>query len=200
MKEEYFLQHVSDNFHRFYQYTKRYCKKHGKTIRVVDREFLIDSGRCSGFCDGSEMVVAFKNAFFEEVYCHEFAHLQQCVEKHPLWDTTFNWSTISNKRSLLKNWQKLFDIIELERDCEARALRFSKRYNLFNNVSYAKRANIALYFYQYVFLEHRWCDSSKLFQDETIFRRMPQTLVRVRDLHRIDMNMMMLYQKILQNK
>jgi len=197
MKEEEFLKNCSYNFVQFYHYTKKYCDKHNKKITIVDKENLNYGGKCNGWCDGNEMVVAYRSILFEEVYCHEFSHIVQCSKNIPLWNSTFNWETLKNKRTLLKNWPKFFDIIQLERDCEARTLQYSKKYNLFNPKQYGKRANIYLYFYQYVFLKQKWIDSQQLFQSDLIYRRMPQQLARVRDLQRIDMNLMQLYDDVI---
>lgn len=198
MREKDFLNRVSYNFEQFYQYTKRYCEKYDKKVTIVNKPSLTVGGSfCTGWCDGDEMVVAFDNPYFEQTYCHEFCHLMQAREGSQFWNIDFKfWKLLDQKKLHIKNWPQLISVLQLERDCEARALRMSKKYNLFNNNEYCRRANLYLYYYQYVFLKQKWLRSPTIFDSELIYRKMPTTLVKMRDLSRIDMNMMLLFENV----
>lgn len=198
MNEETLLKNCTYNFQKFYKYTKRYCKKHGKNIILVDSGSLKrEDGDCAGFCDGYEMVIAAKNPIFEQNYCHEFAHMQQAVEGCPLWDDSAVWKPLKKRLTLIKNWQQLYTIIQLERDCEQRALKLSKKYDLFNNVDYAKRANLYLYYHHYIFIKQKYLNADQLFNSEMLYKKMPSTLLKPKDLHNIDMKMMVLFEDIM---
>lgn len=195
MTEESFIEQCSPNFVRFFKYAKKYCSKHNKKIIVCNQKRLYLNGvKCAGWCDGNEMAIAFKNPLFEEVFVHEFCHMQQAIEKSPLWKEEFIfWDKLEKKKINLKNWNDVLEVMLLERDCEARAIKFSKRYGLFNNTAYAKKANIYLLFYQYVFLKHRWKDSTSIYSNMELYKKVPSKLFSAKQLSHIDMNLMLLF-------
>lgn len=202
MTEESFLSDKSDNFIYFFKYAKKYCQKHNKKITLVASKYLKEgSSKFGGWCDGNQITIACKNILFEQTFVHEFSHLTQAVEKSPYWiNDTKIWQPLEKNKVLLKHWPLFFNVIALERDCEARALRFSKRYDLFDEKQYAKQANIYLYYYQYVFLKQKWIDSTGIYDSKDIYDAMPSTLIKSKELKWINMDLMLLFEQELKKK
>jgi hypothetical protein len=190
MNEEKFLTTVSNEFERFYAYTKKYCAKHGKRIALYDwKELNFIGARCSGWCDGDTIAVALKCTDFEQVYVHEFSHLTQAVSNSPYWKPLDWHSVYKGKGFQYSRWQKMLDIMYMERDCEVRTIRFAKKYDLFDIDEYIKNANMTLYFYQYAFLKGKWQSLLKINVNE-IYKMMSTKLLTEKQLRIIDTDMM----------
>lgn len=193
-----FLKGKPKNFQSFFKYSLDYLTKHGKVIKIFKNEYLYEDGdKYGGYCDGREIGIAGKNKSFQELYVHEFSHMMQCVQESSLWydveDAKF-WKALSKKSIDVNNWQQLYGLILLERDCERRAINISKKWELFDNEKYAREANTYLLYYHYVFLKKKWINSNKIFEKE-IIDSMPNKLFTVKSLKTIDMDKMLLYDK-----
>lgn len=153
---------IPQEYRPFIASVKRQCKTYGielmlspsKTVVLTD-DFSQD---CSGyFCDTDKaLVVACGKPFKEwfEILIHEFCHLEQW-KTDPRWKKwtdacgkTWEWmsgDTIMNKTQLRN---VLDDMIELEKDCEIRAVEKIRKWNLPVNITqYVKKANVYLYSY-----------------------------------------------------
>ena len=190
------------NFEKFFDWTKEYLKKHDKklTLSNTKKVRLYDSMYCRGWCDGDQISVAVKNKDFHSVYAHEFSHMQQAIEKIDLWENCDDkfWKELEKKNGKmdLNCWNSILDTIKIERDCERRTLLTSKKWGLFDNATYAKQANLYLYFYQYVFLKGKWVPTSKI-QHPKIVQAMPDKLLPISTFESIDMEIMALFDKYL---
>ena len=151
---------IPQEFKPFVSYVKRMCKSKGielmlspsKTVVLTD-SFSAD---CSGYFDedGKVLAVACGKPFNEwiEILIHEYGHMQQWM-KDPRWDSwTGNcgelWSWMDGDK-IMNNTQltKIIDgMIELERDCEIRALGIIENWSLpINKSAYKRKANLYLY-------------------------------------------------------
>lgn len=168
---------------------------HGKKLTVAKKKNIIfDSGKCSGWCDGQEIMIAGKNPLFEETFVHEFSHLTQAIELSPLWRNDYRfWDDLDAGKLDVDSWDSIMDIILLERDCERRAIKFSKKWDLFDNHIYAQRANLYLFYYHYVYLKGEWFPSTNLYSYPPLLQMMPRQLVSISEFKTINMNMMKLY-------
>jgi hypothetical protein len=183
------------NFKKFEKYARSYCEKHNKTITLVPRKSVFQKEfknfKCAGFCDGDEMVIATKNPNFYTVFIHEFAHLTQAVERIPMWYECGDiWSALQNGKVSLAQWDDFVKVIALERDCERRALNLIKKFNITSLEIYAIKANIYLYYYQYVFLTKRWNRKKSIYECQDIHDLMPDILLSARHFNNINMEVM----------
>ena len=181
-------------FANFFQYAQEYLQEHNKKLELTAaRNISFDGGKCSGWCDGQTLAVATKNPIAEEVFVHEFSHMNQAVEDSPLWQKSYKfWGLLERKKLALSNWQYVMEVIALERDCELRALKHSKQWHLFDNALYAQRANLYLYFYHYVFIKHKWLTSTGIY-NPILVEAMPKKILPLEHFSKIDMNMMKLF-------
>lgn len=153
---------IPEEFKPFMASVKRQCKAYGielvlspsKTVVLTD-DFSQD---CSGyFCDRDKaLVVACGKPFNEwfEILIHEFCHMEQWKndDRWTKWGTacekTWDWvsgSIMLNKTQLANIMD---DMVELEKDCELRAVEKIKKWNLpINMTRYIKKANVYLYSY-----------------------------------------------------
>jgi len=193
-----YLDGCSKNFKKFFDWSIDYLAKHEKKVVIVNSKSVFQDGiRCSGWCDGNEIVVARKNKLFQEVYVHEFCHMQQNIEDSPYWkDTSLFWRHLEKDKIAINSWDSVLDIIHLERDCEKRAIRHSKKWELFNNQIYAKTANLYLYYYQYVFLKRKWLNSTSIYHPFLI-QEMPDKIVPLSEFKTINMPLMQLFEDCL---
>ena len=193
------LKKCSKNFTPFYEWAENYCRKHNKKITIVNKGKLdFEGGQCGGWCDGEEMVSAANSFLFEEVFVHEFSHMMQAVEESEVWEPENEfWTACAKNKVKISSWNDLIRLIALERDCERRALALSKKWNLFDNSIYTKRANLYLFFYHFVFLRGKWVDSTGLYFSEKLIEMMPEKLVTMDKLAVIDMNLMLVFDECL---
>lgn len=177
----------------FLKYSLEYAKKNNKKIDIRPNKYLyFDGGRCAGYCDGNEVVLARNNRRFIQNSSHEIAHLHQAVEHCPFWENCDDsiWTDIILGRVDIKSWKSVLDTILVERDCELRSIQFGREFNLFSVKDYAKEANAYLFFYQYVFLKGKWTSTP---YKPKILERMPDKIVSIDRLSVIDMKLMELY-------
>lgn len=183
------------NFHKFEEYAREYCQKHGKTITLVPRKTVAQEEfkdfKCSGFCDGDEMVLATKNPNFYTIFVHEFAHLTQAVERIPMWYESGDiWSALQKGKVSLRQWEDFVKVIAVERDCESRALKLIKKFNITDPEIYAQNANIYLYYYQYVFLTNLWSRRKSLYECTKLRELVPKRLLPADHFSNINMEVM----------
>jgi hypothetical protein len=188
----------SINFIRFLEYAKEYLEVHNKKLELFNsRNINFDGGKCAGWCDGKTIAIATKNSIVEEVFAHEFSHMNQAVESSPLWKENYKfWNLLDKQNFSPKNWQFVMEIIALERDCEIRTIKHSKKWNLFDNAIYAQRANLYLYFYQYVFLKQKWVSSTGIY-NQVLIDEMPEKILPLSNFSVIDMDLMKLFDECL---
>jgi hypothetical protein len=153
---------IPPEYKPFIASVKRQCKTYGielmlapsKTVVLTD-DFSQD---CSGyFCDRDKVLaVACGKPFKEwfEILIHEFCHLEQW-KTDPRWDKwtdacgkTWDWmgGGVIMNNTQLRN--VLDDMVELEKDCEMRAVDKIRKWELPVNITqYVKKANVYLYSY-----------------------------------------------------
>lgn len=196
-----YLDGCSRNFKKFFDWSIDYLGKHDKKVVIVNSKSVVQDGiKCSGWCDDDEIVVARKNPLFQEVFVHEFSHMQQNIEQSPYWkDTSLFWRHLSKDKVAINSWDSVLDIISLERDCEKRVVKHSKKWKLFDNNLYAKRANLYLYYYQYVFLKRRWTNSTSIYHPYLV-DVMPEKILPMSQFKTIDMPLMQLFEDCIDKK
>lgn len=193
------LETCSPNFQSFFKWSQEYLKKHGKICKISNTKSVKSGdGKCGGWCNEDEIRVAFNNPLFEPVYVHEFSHMQQNVEKSPLWDSYSSqfWWDMRDKKITLDSWDSLFSVIALEHDCESRVIEHSKKWNLFDNAEYARKANLYLHYHQYLFLRGKWITSTSIYHP-ILIRMMGGEIKDISEFKKIDIDMMKNFDEIL---
>lgn len=195
MTRKSLLKKCSKNFVPFFEWAEDYCRKHNKKITIADSaKIKFAGGACGGWCDGNEIAIAGRGLLFEETFVHEFAHLTQAVEESKLWKEEFSfWEELEKGKVSAASYLSLLEIIALERDCEKRSIALSKKWNLFDNKIYAQRANVYLYFYQYVFTNRFWGSSGGIYCSPDLIKSMPEKLVPMKEFLKIDMERMLVF-------
>lgn len=190
---------LSSNFNLFYKWARKYARKHKKEIDIRPTFFVRNQGMCLGYCDGNKIVVARKDEAFEDTFVHEFCHLMQAVDESHLWhhDDSFFYD-LSINTVTMKSWNSFWQIFKIEYDCEFRAIKLVKKWNLGSYKKYSQRANAYLYNLLYMFINNSEIDLNKEFPD--ISDEMPEILFTLNSFKKIDMNIMELifekYQQI----
>jgi hypothetical protein len=153
---------IPEEFKPFIASVKRQCKTYGIELMLSPSRNVVltddFSQDCSGyFCDRDKaLVVACGKPFEEwvEILVHEFCHMEQW-KTDDRWDKwtdacgkTWSWlagESMMNKTQL----RNVLDVmVELEKDCEIRAVEKIKKWELPISVQkYVQKANIYLYSY-----------------------------------------------------
>jgi len=154
---------IPQEFKPFVAFVKRMCKLHkvelmlspSRTVVITDT-FSTD---CSGYFDDVDKVLAVAcGKPFEqwiEILVHEYSHMEQWLhdDRWGRWTDSCGelWSWL-DKEKIMNNSQLksvLDGMIELERDCEVRALNTIAKWNLpVNKARYKRKANLYLYSYR----------------------------------------------------
>ena len=153
---------IPPEYKPFLASVKRQCKTYGiELVLAPSRDVVLTddfSQDCSGyFCDRDKALVVacgkpFKDWF--EILVHEFCHMEQW-KTDPRWGKwtdacgkTWEWMAgdIIMNKTQLRN--VLDEMVELEKDCEMRAVEKIRKWGLPISVQkYVQKANVYLYSY-----------------------------------------------------
>jgi len=141
--------------HQFVSHVKHHLAQYGMRL-VIGRGKLLNCGgyRCEGyFNEGEKIIKIAKQATnFLETLVHEYCHFLQYINNSKIYlksdkailmvDAWF-----AGKEFNQEKLEKAFFIIRaMERDCEKRAIKIIKKFNLqIDTKMYAKRANCYIY-------------------------------------------------------
>jgi hypothetical protein len=140
---------------------------------VVDDEIIT-----SGYFDDTSLVVAGGKKDWVDVLAHESCHMDQFLEKIPLYmhsdnclndlDTWLAGKEVSST-TLIK---KISHIIKMELDCEKRTVRKLKKYKVYPDMkNYIKQVNAYLFGYWATFRDRVWCPFP--YNNKKIVNKMP---------------------------
>jgi len=166
----------------FLNYVRMECKKHGVKLRLSNHKRVRSDGYCSGYfsADPPELAVARKSKEFWPVLVHEFCHMQQWLEDADVWinGTTSNgtdaWALMVNYIGGHDYDQDEIDqafsiIIRCERDCDQRAVKMIKKYNLpIDTDRYIRQSNAYHYFYHIVKETRKWYGKEPIYSHQSI--------------------------------
>lgn len=165
------------------------CQKHGIGFHLVpDKHIESDGIKCSGLFDDAELKVASQHKNWVDVLVHESCHMDQFLEKHPLWSKVDTGITMIEKWCGGTNYsenrllQSFKDTIELEWDCEKRSEKKIRKFKLDINITdYRKQVNSYLYSYWATFRDRKWYPFP--YNDPKIVRRMPEQILPLVEYH-----------------
>jgi len=153
---------IPEEFKQFVAHVKRSCKRNKVELMMAPSRTVVltdsFSTDCSGYFDDTDKVLAVAcgkpfNAWIE-ILVHEYSHMQQWLhdDRWTHWtDCCLElWSWL-DKEKIMNSAQLnhvLEGMIELERDCELRALDTIRHWGLpINKSEYQRKANLYLYSY-----------------------------------------------------
>jgi hypothetical protein len=141
--------------HQFVSHVKNHLAQYGMRLVIGRGKLLNCAGyRCEGYFSDKEKVIkiARLGANFMETLVHEYSHFLQYINKSKIYnksdkailmvDEWFNGKDFDQQKL-----RKAFFIIRaMERDCEKRAIKVIKQFNLqIDTKLYAKRAHCYIY-------------------------------------------------------
>jgi hypothetical protein len=169
------------------------CLINGVKVQLLPRKTL---RRASGWVNDTEFMSCFspKMGYNENnwgIFVHESCHIDQMLDKKSIWydedlQTEKDWLDLLTRKKVQKSKkiEKYFKkTLELELDCEKRAVKKIKEYGLNINVKdYIKRGNIYLFSYYCFYHQKCWYDSKFRIYDQTeIIEQMPIKYLTVED-------------------
>jgi hypothetical protein len=160
------------------------CQQHGIGFRLSGEDHVMaDNIKCSGYFDETDLVVAGGKKDWIDVLVHESCHLDQFLEKFPLWtDADVGISTIDkwiggtnySDKKLIKSFQ---DTILLEHDCEKRSIKKFKKFKLkVDTDQYIKQVNAYILSYWATYRDRKWFPFP--YNNPKIVRRMPNYFLK----------------------
>jgi hypothetical protein len=155
------------------------CRHHGIGFHLSGDDYVMADGiKCSGYFDETDLKVAGGKKDWVDVLVHESCHLDQFLDKSPLWDggdagitTIDKWisGTDYTEKKLIKSFQ---DTILLELDCEKRSIKKFKKYRLkVSEGQYIKQVNSYVLSYWATYRDRKWFPFP--YNNPKIVRRMP---------------------------
>lgn len=158
---------------------------HQKLTFVPQKYMKCGNSEVCGWADNTEIRVATKRrlSVWLGVFIHETCHVDQCLSRR-------RW--FSGKEDAVQkvdDWlggarvahieKEIAKVIELEWDCERRAISKIKRNKLPINIKeYAKAANAYIIGYHSTLANRKWCKSS--YMDKKVIAAMPSKLVSLK--------------------
>lgn len=180
---------LSKNDKAFIQFVKDECKRLGvkQNIRNVKYLKISPKIKCSGYFDeadekyGPVIGVAMNQHDALEVLVHEYCHLTQWQDRHPLWlkvnralPVIDEWLEGKYTRPLVLD--RAFEIaIGLELDNEKRSVRTINEWGLsIDTDTYIKKANSYIMFYNWMRKTRKWCNPKNLpYHNKKLVAAMP---------------------------
>lgn len=128
-----------------------------------------------------------------EVFLHETCHLDQAQENKQWFDSIDpyisdldNW--LDNKETKQAvSWETVSKIVELEHNCEQRAIDKAKSFDLPINIEqYCQKANAYLLSYINTLSEKKW--DSTPYNNPTKWKSMPKRLLSIKEINEVASN------------
>ena len=173
--------------HQFVSHVKNHLAQYGMKL-ILGRGKLVNVGgyRCEGFFDESRKIIKIaKNCNnFLETLVHEYCHFLQCINKSKIykksdlagyivddWFRGQNYSPEKIKRAF-------FLVRAMERDCEKRAVKVIKKFNLkIDKKLYAKRAHCYIYSHFMMEKTRKFCSYKKSpYRSPIVLKVMPSSM------------------------
>lgn len=155
----------NDGFNKFMKHLEKELKKTKTSLILSVSDVFIDTARVGGYFDEANNKIVVKlDEYFLEILVHEYCHYIQWKKNSKVWleqgdSIDLMWKWINKEIELdKKHLNIIFDkIVKLESDCEKRAIKMIKKYNLDINLEqYIKCANAYVLFYDYVKEKRVW--------------------------------------------
>lgn len=171
---------MEDSVKLFIEDVRRDCKIAGikLELRPVKRVRIDPGGAMVAgyFIEGESLIVAKKCSYWLATLVHESSHMDQWIENSEIWNNDEKHGT-----AVLQDWlngkdvknigKAINNIINLELDCERRALKKINEYDLpINTSTYIQHANDNILHYRWIQKTRRWNND---LTGIGIYRKMP---------------------------
>jgi hypothetical protein len=162
------------------------AKKYDVSIVLKRASLVYSEGEdlgCAGYFDSDKRILSVaakcSEADWLGVLAHEASHMEQWIENEYMWNKLncgyelfFRWLEGRTIVKLEILEEAVSDIIRLERDCELRAIKKIKEYNLPICVNtYSRKANAYLFAYLYFLEKRKWIP--KIYSHESVYSKAP---------------------------
>lgn len=153
------------NLTQFLGDTVKKCVENDIELKLVpEKSVTVDTNiKCSGYFDNTSLVVATGKSDWVDVLVHETCHLDQYLEKIPVYDlgdcgitVVDNW--LAGKQVSEKKLKTAFEnSIMMELDCERRTVKKIEKYKLKINITkYIQQVNAYLFSYWATYKNRKW--------------------------------------------
>lgn len=186
---------------QFLFYTMTRCLADGIAFHLYpSHQILMGVDKVSGFFDDEEPNGLALHAALGSpdgihvglgIAVHEFNHSRQYLEKDPcywidgdikkcmdLYEKWDRWLTKEQEYPPEEVDEFITACMRIEADCESRALKMIKEFNLpIDTIKYAKQANAYILFYRVMQKERKWCNKKAPSRVDAILELMPDEIV-----------------------
>jgi hypothetical protein len=180
----------NDKIKDFIQAEIAHCKKHRIAVHLIKQKQLLDDVECSGFFTDEPQPLLRVNASDDlqewfPIFIHETCHKDQFLEKSDEWtakiqkdyDSELIFDMWVARAIELKKHQfgpVLQQIIDIELDCEKRAVYKIKEYDLPLDVEeYIQKANAYIFYYHAVAHQRRYSQRRAPYANPNVWKKMP---------------------------
>ena len=176
----------------FIEHVQKKANRLGVKIFLSKDKFLTLPGgaQCSGYFDSNEpttLAVATGRGikFWITILVHEFCHMEQWHKDKEMWaksDTSYlidDW--LSGKNFSKKKINELIDTARnLEMDCEKRAVKTIKKWNLpIDTEEYIQKSNAYILFYNYLKKVRKWTTANNSpYRSKKIYTHMSKKFLK----------------------
>ena len=177
------------------------CHDNGISLKLVAApKVSIGKIKCNGMFDEKQIAVATKNdlEFWLGILVHESCHMDQYLEMTKLWAQIDPYimavdAWINDPDYRIRNKDEAFrKVVELELDCERRAVKKIKEYSLPISVKeYIKGANSYLFAYEIAKKRREWFQNP--YKNPEIYKNMPSRLLSLGEYTDPDHPLLTLY-------
>ncbi len=178
---------MSARNHQFVRHVKNHLAEYGMKL-VLGRGKMVNVGgyRCVGYFDENKKIIkiAKESAEFMSTLVHEYCHFLQCINNSKIYrksdaagvivDEWFNGKEYAPEK--LK--RAFFLVRAMERDCEKRAIKIIKKFNLqIDSKMYAKKAHCYIYSHFMMEKTRKFCSYKKSpYHSKIVLKIMPSTM------------------------
>lgn len=173
--------------HQFVKFVRDHLKQYGGKLIIGRGENVNCNGiLCPGFFDDKFLIIkiAGNDSAFLSTLVHEYCHFLQYLNNVKVYQKSDDASAIVENWLLGKDYdpqilkRAFFLVRAMERDCEKRAVKLIKEFNLpINTRTYAKQANC--YIYTHFLMEETrkyWMYKKSPYKSRIVMKLMPSTM------------------------
>ncbi len=197
------LSSSNENLQTFLDYVDKKLKRHRFKLKLSVDELEVNGNSVGGMFDSDlrELVIDFQQEDWLETLVHEFSHFllylkndrkqnkKECEAAEFLW----GWLEFSVEAKNPEIKKHLEVVRKMELGAEKMSVKLIKKYKLNVNVSdYIKKANVYVYFYNFVYLHRTWLrDDVGIESMEELLAIVPDTFTM--KYNKFDRNLLDLY-------
>jgi hypothetical protein len=178
---------MGKEYNQFVKFVRNHIKQYGGKL-ILGRGANVNCNgiMCPGFFDDKSLIIKIgkNDPAFLSTLVHEYCHFLQYLNNIKVYQKSDEASEIVESWLLGKNYDSqilkraFFLVRAMERDCEKRAVKLIKEYNLPINIKiYAKHANC--YIYTHFLMEKTrkyWMYKKSPYKSRIVMKLMPSTM------------------------